>query len=138
MRQVPGYLIIGNGRVARHFCHYFSLLDIPVSQWRRPESLTRLKTLASKATHILLLVSDKAIEPFIREHLQDTAAVKVHFSGALTTPLAHGAHPLMTFNDGVYPLEKYKSIPFVVDAGAPDFEDLLPGLPNPHASLPAE
>jgi hypothetical protein len=29
MRQVPQYLIIGNGRIASHFRHEFNLLDCP-------------------------------------------------------------------------------------------------------------
>lgn len=138
MRQVPQYLIIGNGRVARHFCHYFSRLNISYTQWKRPEPLARLKELASAATHILILISDQAIEPFITEHLQGVKAVKVHFSGALVSQLAYGAHPLMTFNTGLYALDKYQSIPFVVDAAAPEFDTLLPGLSNAHVRLAPE
>jgi predicted short-subunit dehydrogenase-like oxidoreductase (DUF2520 family) len=134
MRQVPHYLIIGNGRVARHFRHYFSLLNIPVSVWHRPESLARLKELSRAATHILVLVSDQAIEPFIAEHLQGVSAAKIHFSGALVSELAQGAHPLMTFNKSLYTLEKYQSIPFIVDTA----ETVLPGLPNRHFYLPPE
>jgi len=135
MRQVPHYLIIGNGRVARHFIHYFSLLDISFSHWRRQQPLSLLKELLPAATHVLLLISDQAIEPFVTDNLQGSSAVMVHFSGALVSPLAHGVHPLMTFNAGLYALDKYQSIPFVVDAGAPAFASLLPGLPNPHAAL---
>jgi len=136
MQQAPHYLIIGNGRVARHFLHYLSLLNLPVSQWHRGENLAGLRELLPSATHILLLISDEAIEPFIEDHLQATSAVRVHFSGALASRMAHGAHPLMTFNWGLYTLEKYRSIPFVVDADAPAFETLLPGLPNTHQALP--
>lgn len=137
MRQVPHYLIIGNGRVARHFSHYLSLLHIPFSRWHRPDPAARLQELSRAATHILLLVSDAAIEPFIQEHL-GAAARKVHFSGALVTPLAFGAHPLMTFGPALYTPEQYRAIPFVTDAGAPPFAELLPGLPNPHAALAPE
>lgn len=133
MRQVPNYLIIGNGRVARHFRHYLSLLNIEFSVWHRAESPARLKKLAQTATHILILISDQAIEHFIDEHLQGTTAVKVHFSGALVSRKAFGAHPLMTFNTGLYTLEKYQSIPFVAD----DAGISLPGLPNKvHAIAP--
>jgi predicted short-subunit dehydrogenase-like oxidoreductase (DUF2520 family) len=44
----------------------------------------------------------------------------------------------MTFNTGLYGLDKYQSIPFVVDATAPPFAALLPGLPNPHVTLAPE
>lgn len=138
MRQVPHYLIIGNGRVARHFCHYFSLLNISCTQWYRPEPVVRLQELSQAATHILILISDQAIEPLITAHLQDVTAVKIHFSGALVTPLAYGAHPLMTFNTALYTIDKYQSISFIVDATALGFETLLPGLPNPHVCLAPE
>lgn len=138
MRQVPQYLIVGNGRVARHFRHYFSLLNIPVLHWHRPQPALRLKELLSAATHVLLLISDQAIEPFIAEYLHNTAALRIHFSGALVSKQAHGAHPLMTFNTGLYTLDKYQSIPFVMDAAAPAFETLLPGLPNRHVTLAPE
>ena len=135
MRQVPNYLIIGNGRMARHFRHYLSLLGVDFSQWNRSESPAHLEELAQTATHIPVLISDQAIEPFITEHLQKSSAVKVHFSGALVSEKAYGTHPLMTFGTKLYTLDKYLSIPFVVDATAPPVETLLPGLPNPHVML---
>jgi predicted short-subunit dehydrogenase-like oxidoreductase (DUF2520 family) len=48
---------------------------------------------------------------------------------------AFGAHPLMSFNHTSYTLDKYQSIPFVIDETAPDFTDLLPGLSNQHARI---
>lgn len=133
MRQVPEYLVIGHGRVARHFLHYFSLLDIPAAHWHRGMPAHVLPD----APRTLLLISDRAIEQFCAEHLQGSKTVKIHFSGALVTDKAFGAHPLMTFGPQLYTLDKYRKIPFVVDAGAPRFEELLPGLPNPHVSLDA-
>lgn len=64
--------------------------------------------------------------------------MRLHFSGALVTPLAFGAHPLMTFGPDLYSLEKYKSIPFVVEEGTAEFSQLLPGLPNRHVLLKPE
>src|SRR5262249_53769879 len=123
MRQVPQYLIIGNGRLARHLCHYFSQPDIDLQyrQWHRSLSTERLHEWKKSATHILLAISDKAIEPFIDQNLQDTAALKVHFSGSLVTEKAFGAHPLMTFGADLYPAQRYPSIPFLLDERAPDF-----------------
>lgn len=135
MRQVPYYLIIGNGRMARHFRHYLSLLGITSSQWNRSESPTLLKEFAQKATHILVLINDNAIEPFITKYLQDFPAIKVHFSGSLVSEKAYGVHPLMTFNTSLYTLDKYLSVSFVVDANAPPFETLLPGIPNHNVTL---
>jgi phosphoglycerate dehydrogenase-like enzyme len=37
MRQVPEFGIVGSGRVARHFQHYFNLLGISVRAWSRRE-----------------------------------------------------------------------------------------------------
>ena len=136
MPAAPRYLIIGNGRIARHFLHYFGLLGLPCAQWHRGESVAALPGRVAAASHVLVLISDRAIDPFVEEHLLTTSALKVHFSGALASSKAYGAHPLMTFNPGVYSLDKYRAIPFVVDADAPDFGTLLPGLPNPHYTLP--
>lgn len=133
MRQVPTYLIIGNGRVARHFRHYLSSLSLLNFQWSRADDRALLQPLVKKASHILLLVSDGAIETLAQEI--ETSAFKIHFSGALVTPHAFGAHPLMTFGSSLYAPEKYKEMTFIVDRGAPDFSELLPGLPNPHAVL---
>lgn len=134
MRQVPHYLIIGNGRVAQHFQQYFSLEKLSFSLWHR-QSANSLNQELERATHVLLLISDRAIEPFIAEHLQDTKAIKLHFSGCLITDLAYGLHPLMTFSHKLYELDKYRSIPFIIDDDAPSFEALLPGLSNPHSRL---
>jgi hypothetical protein len=64
MRQVPNYLLIGNGRVARHFQHYFSLLQLPYQTWHRHEPDTKLTQQLESATHVLLLISDRAIAAF--------------------------------------------------------------------------
>jgi len=135
MRQVPHYLIIGNGRVATHIKQYFSLLSLSYSTWHRSESYSLLNEVLTRATHVLLLISDRAIETFIDEHLHAFRGKRIHFSGALVTDKAYGLHPLMTFSDQLYNLEKYQSIPFVIDHDAPSFETLLPGLSNQHARL---
>ena len=129
MRQVPTYLVIGHGRVARHFLHYFKLLGISAAHWHRGMDASELQD----AERILVLVSDRAIDSVIDERLSALRGMKIHFSGALVTPKAFGAHPLMTFGPDLYTLEKYTSIPFVIDDAAP--ADVLPELPNPQARL---
>jgi predicted short-subunit dehydrogenase-like oxidoreductase (DUF2520 family) len=221
MRQVPKYLIIGNGRVARHICHYFDLLKIKkYTRWDRSQPVERLHELAADANRVLLAIRDDGIEPFIEEHLAeigacehvkalntgyaalrsrpsgdalkdmnsalkffatahaDTAANRkritqvgraldvlsaareepahlrrvgdslatlkegmeapllIHFSGSLVTKKAWGAHPLMTFGQELYSLEKYLAIPFVLDQKAPSFRELFPGLHNRYVRLP--
>jgi len=97
--------------------------------------VSTLAPLAAGASHILLLIRDDAIEPFVKTHLAESKAVKIHFSGALNTRGIYGAHPLMTFGAALYAPEKYRDIHFIIDADAPDFAALLPGLPNAHARL---
>jgi predicted short-subunit dehydrogenase-like oxidoreductase (DUF2520 family) len=135
MRQVPHYLLIGNGRSARHFQHYFSLLHLSFSTWQRSESTEKLFQQTQQASHILVLIKDDAIEDFIREYLQSSSAIIVHCSGSLMSHYAYGAHPLTTFNQDSYTLEQYQAIPFILDHDAPAFENLFPGLSNKHAIL---
>lgn len=135
MRQVPAYLFIGNGRVSRHFQHYFNQLALPFMLWQRADGIDQLSEKLLRATHVLLLINDGAIEPFIRQHLSACTALKIHFSGSLVTDLAYGAHPLMTFSHDLYEVDSYRHIPFIVDEDAPDFSQLLPGLSNPQYRL---
>lgn len=135
MRQVPKYLLIGNGRVARHFQHYFTLLQIPFVTWVRTNSIASLHQQLQQTSHVLLLIADDAIEVFIARHLINYNNVRIHCSGSLVTPLAYGAHPLMTFSDHLYSLKEYLAIPFVLDHDAPDFDVLMPGLPNQFVKL---
>src|SRR5262249_29608038 len=118
MGQVPltnYFLIIGNGRIARHFQNYFSNEEIPYMVWTRTLGANELNIQAQRATHVLVLIPDGAIEGFLREHhFLANNRVLVHFSGSLLTPLAQGAHPLMTFADRLYALKVYKEMPFVV------------------------
>lgn len=138
MRQVPKYLLVGNGRVARHMACYFDFLGISYTQWHRGMSEDMLAAHAHAASHILLLIRDDAIADFAQFHLSGIDALKVHFSGVLNVNGVYGAHPLMTFGPDLYTREKYETIPFVVEQGAPAFADLLPGLPNAHAVIAAK
>lgn len=141
MRQVPAldtpFGIVGDGRVARHFFHYFSLLGLSTCTWsRRAPALSPPEALASCRT-VLLLIRDAAIVPFIDAWPALQEKRLVHCSGSLVTPAAEGAHPLMTFGPTLYDLAQYRAIPFVLDAGGTAFADLLPGLPNPSFTIPA-
>ena len=132
------YVIIGDGRVARHFSHYLSLLGIAYQQWSRAQhSVSALLPLLEQRANILLLISDDAIEAFIRQYPILTRQCCVHFSGSLVTPFAYAAHPLMTFGEDLYTLIEYQDIPWVVEKNKMDFKDLLPGLPNTSFSIDA-
>ena len=138
MRQVPTYLVIGNGRLAAHMRHYLQHLLLPFSSWDRSQSLDILQQHLCNATHILVLIRDDAIESFIQTHLQKTSATIVHCSGALITPLAFSAHPLQTFTKRLFHFSDYTKIPFILEKNGPTFDDLLPGFPNPHYKIPRD
>jgi hypothetical protein len=137
MRQVPEFGIVGNGRVARHFHHYFQLLRIPVLAWSRSEAGPSPPEALRSCGTVLLLIRDEAIAPLVGAWPDLRAKRLVHFSGSLVTPVAEAAHPLMTFGPDLYDLDAYRAIPFVLDAGGTPFAELLPGLPNPSYAIPA-
>jgi len=127
---------------------YLDLLSLPSLNWgrQRPAStplaagyLPQLERVLAEATHLLILISDDAIEGFLAENesrLQGKTVV--HCSGSLVTSKAQGAHPLMTFTERTYTLSVYTKMPFVVERGPKEFQELLPGLPNHHFYLEPE
>jgi predicted short-subunit dehydrogenase-like oxidoreductase (DUF2520 family) len=143
MGQVPHkthYGIVGDGRVARHFAHYFSLKKIPYQSWSRraPKGVEPQAALAG-CTTILVLISDSAIEPWIETARASGlgGARFIHFSGALVTKLAWGLHPLMSFDQGSYELAEYEKIPFICEEEGAAFAEIFPELPNPSFKIPA-
>ncbi len=137
-RQVPKkYTIVGDGKVARHFGHYFDLLEIPFNRWSRRQSLQKLQQFVAQTDVVLLLISDDEIARFIENHPFLHNKILVHFSGTLSLDSAFGCHPLMTFGQALYDLATYQSIPFVCDEGV-DFKQLLPQLGNPFFSIAAK
>ena len=137
MSSKKDYTIIGDGRLAKHFCHYFSLMKIEFSHWYIELEHNLLQEKVSDSNIILLAISDGSIEPFIESEkglLKDK--MLIHFSGALVTDKAVGCHPLMTFSEELYDLELYNSILFCLDEGSPEFNVLFPKLTNPHIVIP--
>jgi predicted short-subunit dehydrogenase-like oxidoreductase (DUF2520 family) len=131
------YLIIGSGRVARHLCHYFYILNISYDSWDRSQDPLIVQVKIAKATHVLLAISDDAIEPFYRKHLQGHERTVIHFSGALEVDGLASAHPLMTFGDSYYDSDAYKKIYFIVTSVG-SVQELIPCLPNPSVAIPAK
>ncbi|MBC7385407.1 MAG: DUF2520 domain-containing protein [Cryobacterium sp.] len=158
MRQVPRdagrpvkHLLIGSGRLSRHFTHYFRDLGIDHETWLHPRVFTREVFQRTDFTHVWFLVSDRAIDSVgerwlggVREFSQPSAEdflpQLLHASGSWVTPVARGAHPLMTFGPSLYPANFYRDIPFIVE----DFFDgvetewILGGLPNRTVQIPSE
>jgi 2-dehydropantoate 2-reductase len=130
------YGIIGNGRMAKHFTHYLTLLGISYQQWSRDKPRNSLITLAETCSPILLLINDDAIELFIEQHHCLQKKLLLHFSAVLNLKKAYSTHPLMSFFQELYSLDVYKKIPFIYGEKSPEFSLLLPGLPNPHFKIP--
>jgi len=129
------YGIVGDGRLARHIACYFSLLHIPCRRWSRRTGQDPARLL-SECRVVLVLISDGAIEDFIRERFPRAAQTLVHCSGVLSTPLALGFHPLMSFGPDDMSLEEYAAIPFISEKGTRPFPEVFPELKNPHYEIP--
>jgi hypothetical protein len=129
------YGIAGDGRLARHIARYLSLLHVQHRQWSRRTGQDPARLL-SECPVVLILISDRAVEGFIREHFQGTAQTIVHCSGVLSTPLALGFHPLMSFGPEDMSLEEYAAVPFISEKGCPPFPEVFPELKNPHYQIP--
>ena len=136
------YAIVGGGRLARHFSEYFRLLEISHTRWTRdrwspfntfdlPGAEQRLKETVRHADRVLLLVKDNAIAALLKQYPFLHEKCLIHCSGSLGVPGVAGAHPLMTFTGSLYELDTYQEIPFMIETGS-DFNQLFPGLPNPH------
>lgn len=135
MRQVPRYLLIGRGRLAQHWQHYFELLGIVPLSWHRgsPESL---EALLQAADVVLVLISDDAISKFIEPHLGVVAVKWIHCSGSLSLEGVTGLHPLMTFTETPYELLHYRAITLICDDPDFDFKHCFPLLENPVYHIP--
>ncbi len=131
MNKKNTYLIIGNGRVAKHLTHYLNLLNVNFLSWSRSQSdLKNLEVIAKAATHILICTKDSAIQEIANLRIF-ADKIKIHFSGSMTIPDVFSIHPLMTFSNELYPNDQYPKIPFIIDESAPDLKTLIPELTNP-------
>jgi hypothetical protein len=140
--QAP-YGFVGDGRLSRHWRHYFTSLGIPWKLWTRRDARpngvagVRAPQALAGCPVLLLAVSDDAIAPVMAalraEGLDDRTFV--HFCGGRSFPGAFGAHPLMSFGATLYEPAFYRDIPVFVDADRPDpiahFRRLFPKLANP-------
>lgn len=141
VRQVPQkYLIIGNGRMAKHFCHYLRLLNLSFTSWSRATGTEQsLHVALQQASHVIVLISDAAIPQFVKQWQKDHQdKIWVHFSGQLNHPTVFSAHPLMSFANELYDLATYHCVPFVLTQDTLPFNQLLPSLPNKAHAIPAD
>lgn len=143
---MTNYLLIGDGRLATHLKHYFTLLQLDFKTWSRKQhrfdapqnKKAALENLARHADRVLLLISDREIKNFVEENPYLLQKRLIHCSGSQNFSFAESAHPLSTFGPQLYERELYVRIPFILDREGSNFSDLLPGLPNPHFRLSAE
>ncbi len=148
MRQVPAkkYLIIGNGRTAKHIGYYLKQLEHSVTYWHYkndsnanyslnpPETL---QDLSNKNDTVLLLIKDSAIEDFITRYSFLRTAKTIHFSGSLDISGVSNVHPLISFGPDLFPADFYQRIPFAqFDSSEKSLQDFLPDLPNPSFYIP--
>jgi len=142
LRQVPAknnqysYLIVGNGRLSKHFQHYFSLKNISYKVWTR-SSEESFQSIGQSAKSVLVLIKDDDIQFFLDINCKILSDDKnwIHCSGMLSTSLAESAHPLMTFTDDLYNIEIYESITFITEKGRKSFSELFPKLKNPSYAI---
>jgi predicted short-subunit dehydrogenase-like oxidoreductase (DUF2520 family) len=145
---MKNYAILGGGRLARHFSHYFQLSGIQHFCWTRDsrsdfnsfntgDTEQRLRATVENADCILLLVSDSAIAGMLKLYPFLHEKKLVHCSGALSFPGVACAHPLMTFSAQMYSLETWQSVPFMLEEGS-RFKDLFPALSNPNFHVPVD
>ncbi len=142
MRQVPAkntqysYLIVGDGRLSKHFQHFFFLKNISYKGWTR-SSEDSFQSIGQFTQSVLVLIKDDEIQNFIDNNHKKLANDKtwIHCSGMLSTPLAESAHPLMTFTEELYSLKKYESITFITEKGRKSFKELFPELKNPNYEI---
>lgn len=122
------YLVIGNGKVAKHWMHYLSLEKIPFQNWSRQSRIDFPKNL-NKFRSVFVLISDSAIAEFAQTHLQNSKIPLIHFSGAHSLDGIIDLHPLMTFGPDLYLIEDYRKIKFV-SAKIESLDQVLPELAN--------
>ncbi|MDA3809114.1 MAG: DUF2520 domain-containing protein [Spirochaetaceae bacterium] len=136
MKNTVPCAIIGDGRMATHFVRYLKLSEIPYNQWsRKCNSQEDPVEYLQGSRAVFLLIKDDAIAGFVKDHPGLEHMNPLHFSGSLYLKDVPSIHPLMTFSNNMYSLEKYQSIPFIFEKGKVSLSDILPELPNPSRAL---
>jgi 2-dehydropantoate 2-reductase len=133
------FLIIGDGRLARHLHRFFDLKSIRYTQWRRQDGVLKLEILARQATRVLLAISDRSIEVVAKQiYTINPKPMFVHFSGALSFSRIESAHPLFAFSDRPLSLADYENITFTTELGRASLREMLPGLGNFETAIASE
>lgn len=134
MGQVPLHdnLIIGGGKMARHWGFYLQSLGSPATFWSRSDAVEKtpqvLSTYFNNFSTVFLAISDDALKKFYETCLTGFSGSVFHFSGAFYHPQISGIHPLMTFGKDLYPVDFYKTIPLTLDFSSKN--SFIENLPN--------
>lgn len=136
----PTYLLIGDGKLARHLSFYFTYNKINLTSWSRSQNSDQdLSQKISISDVILIAVKDSAISDFYEKHLKNyNSKTFVHFSGALFFDHIYGFHPLMSFSDQLFTPEFYKNISFISTYHEAEFKTVFPQLDNPSYKISKE
>lgn len=125
----PSYLLIGSGRLAHHLKFWFGQKNISLLQWDRSQDLNLLHGQLISNPIVLLAISDKALGTFYESYLTERPLSVVHFSGSFIDSRMLSAHPLMSFTDGLYPIDFYSQIHWTL-TGIDSLQELFPFLAN--------
>ncbi len=146
--------IVGTGKLAKHFFHYFSECGLNCtlistdnflkinninSSFRKlqdPEKQNLQILFAESILHssntnsaIFLALQDSALQFYI-DFLHSKDRNVFHFSGSFYSEKATGIHPLMPFADKLFTLEQYQKIHFSIDNSQFDLKHTFPELKN--------
>lgn len=128
------YTFVGRGRLYQHLSFYFESLGLDFYSWSRKQSSSELEKFIKNSDHILLAISDSALDPFLYQHPFIERARCVHFSGAARIEGVKACHPLMTFGPKLYSAGFYPQIPFIIDRDL-GTKEIFPELTNPFYSI---
>jgi predicted short-subunit dehydrogenase-like oxidoreductase (DUF2520 family) len=139
VRQIPNYLIIGSGRLARHLAHYFQLCEIKFHNWSRSNhNISQLEEFLKLSEVIILAINDDSVKLFIQQYPILTTKTLIHCSGCLKFDNFIGIHPLMSFGNELYQHNTYKKISFIIDSSLEDFKKYFSTLRNPVHFIPKD
>ncbi len=137
--------LVGNGRLATQLEKILKENSFPYSHIFRSQNNTDdIQNHISQSTHIWLAINDGAIESFYQQYSScGTTATWVHFSGAHISNTIYSAHPLMTFSKTPMAQVDFDKIHFALTPPTKNenqftFDNVLPGLKNPHSFLSAD
>lgn len=133
------YTIIGNGRLAKHLLHYFSLAKMKFLNWSRTTgNVDDLLKCCDASDITILAIKDDSIINFICSNSILKKKPLVHCSGSVCTDKALGMHPLFSFSSQLCDYKTYQKIPFIVDEDTHKFKKLFPALKNNFYYIPKE